>query len=260
MPTDTPDSVPTSVFLLAHQDDEFGVFHAIESEKKLGRRVVCAYLTSGVGPGGDPSQRDAESMGVLSALGVDEVIFAGAQIGVADGHLRKSLPVAGQWMDQFLGARASLEMICVPAWEGGHPDHDCLHAIAVETALRQGKGRLIRQFSLYNGRGCPGPFFHVLKPLEVNGVVQKQRIPLPKRIRYLQFLLRYRSQFKTWVGLMPFVLVHYIVKGTQDLQEVNASRVRERPHDGRLYYEKRQFARWEEVSAAIAAWQSAQHA
>lgn len=251
-----PPSERTSVFLLAHQDDEFGVFHAIESEKRLGRRVICAFLTSGAVPGGDPSRRNAESTSVLSSLGVDEVIFAGAEIGIADAHLKRSLPRAGQWIEQFLGGTRGLETIFVPAWEGGHPDHDCLHAVAVEVALRGGKGRTIRQFSLYNGRGCPGPFFHVLKPLDANGAVQREVIPLRSRIRYLGLLFRYRSQLKTWMGLMPFVLAHYFIKGTQESQEVQRVRTHQRPHEGVLYYEKRGFARWQEVDSAIKAWQS----
>jgi LmbE family N-acetylglucosaminyl deacetylase len=36
---------PVALFLFAHQDDEFGVFHVIDECRRRGQRVVCAYLT-----------------------------------------------------------------------------------------------------------------------------------------------------------------------------------------------------------------------
>ena len=39
--------VPLSVFLFAHQDDEFGVFFQLERERLAGRRVCCIFVTDG---------------------------------------------------------------------------------------------------------------------------------------------------------------------------------------------------------------------
>ena len=41
------------------------------------------------------------------------------------------------------------------------------------------------------------------------------------------------------IGLFPFYLFHQIFKGTQILQHVSVNRVHERPHSGRLLYERR---------------------
>lgn len=243
-----------TVFLLPHQDDEFGVFHSMEAERKRGRRVLCAFMTSGVPPGGDPSRRNAESVEVLAALDVHEVVFVGAELNIADGHLREALTQAGKWIERLMDTESSLSSIFVPAWEGGHPDHDCLHALVAEIAEHRGKITSIYQFPLYNGYRLPGPLFRVLTPLATNGLVRRDRIPTAKRAYYLKLVLCYRSQVKTWMGLIPFVLLHYLLKGTQDLQGVQASRTHQKPHAGRLYYERRGFARWDEVDSAINAW------
>src|SRR5215467_13204475 len=48
-PTDysTLTMVPATLFLLAHQDDEFGVFFEIEDTLANGGRAICVYLTDG---------------------------------------------------------------------------------------------------------------------------------------------------------------------------------------------------------------------
>lgn len=35
------------IYLFAHQDDEYGVFNAIEKSVAAGRQPVCIYLTNG---------------------------------------------------------------------------------------------------------------------------------------------------------------------------------------------------------------------
>jgi hypothetical protein len=59
--------------------------------------------------------------------------------------------------------------------------------------------------------------------------------------------LNYRSQAKSWLGLYPFVLWHYLFKGWQSLQQASIIRLMERPHPGQLYYEFRGFSEWEKV-------------
>jgi len=252
--------VPVAVFLLPHQDDEFGAFHRIVRLRASGVRVVCIYFTTGVPVGGDPSSRNRESLAVLSELGVEEVIFAGGLLSIADGGICDSLARAADWLQSWLARTGRLEGIYVPAWEGGHPDHDGLHAVTLQVCAELGLSGKVRQFALYNGERCPGPFFKVLSPLRSNGPVERDPIPPRSRLHFLRLVLRYPSQARTWIGLFPFVLLHYVLNGHQQLQQTRIECLNERPHEGRLYYEKRGFSTWQAVSERIAHWRLARAA
>lgn len=89
-------------------------------------------------------------------------------------------------------------------------------------------------------------FFRALAPLAENGPVYCQKIGLLQRCRYVALCLRYGSQWKTWLGLFPFVALHYVFLGRQSLQSVDVRRCCERPHAGPLLYERRGFFRYEE--------------
>jgi hypothetical protein len=62
----------------------------------------------------------------------------------------------------------------------------------------------------------------------------------------------YPSQAKTWLGLFPFVALAMLLRGRQSMQAVQVERVRQRPHTGKLYYEKRGFLAYETLAQAIA--------
>ena len=126
-----------------------------------------------------------------------------------------------------------------------------VHAIAVRQFEVMGDVKKVRQFPLYNGRNCRGPFFRVLDPLPENGPATRRRILPRDRVRYLGFCLRYPSQWKTWIGLFPFIVLHYLCDPVQVLQPVDPARLRERPHDGLLYYERRGFLDWGTLQMAI---------
>lgn len=256
MPTDVSRAQSIAVFLFAHQDDEFGVYRQILISQMRGMRVICVYLTSGVPCGGDPGRRNAESLAVLGRLGVseDDVVFAGGLLEIADGTLVDSMEKASEWLASWLASLSSVAAVYVPAWEGGHPDHDALHAVAVLMCSELAIGASLWQFPLYNAYRCPGKFFRVLFPLSKNGEVVRSVIPLGQRFGFLRLALSYPSQRISWIGLFPFFLLHYMLKGTQELQRVRLERVCERPHDGALYYEKRGFSSWLLLSSRVRAW------
>jgi LmbE family N-acetylglucosaminyl deacetylase len=244
-----------ALFLFAHQDDEFGVFQRIADCRARGLRVACAYFTNGETGFATASERNAESLAVLARLGVDaaDIAFAGDELGIGDARLPQHLAVASDWLRRWLDRFPAIDSLHVTAWEGGHHDHDALHAVAV--TLAAGRGLLERtfQYSLYQAAGCPGPLFRVLAPLPQNGAVIRSPIDWPARWRQLGYCLSYPSQRGTWIGLFPFVLLHYLLRGAQSLQPVSLERIGERPHPGPLYYEKRKFFTWAEMAQAITA-------
>lgn len=252
MLTDTAVKKSTSLFLFAHQDDEFGVFHQIEKEILAGRQVFCAFATDG-GASAPPTRRRHESLRVLRTLGVpfEQVMFPGEELGIPDGHLNRHPEPMEQWLNDFLQAHPMLEALYLPAWEGGHPDHDMLNALGVLAMERRDALELVYQFPLYHGNGCPAPLFKVMSPLPENGIPERQTIPWPKRLRYIRYCLAYPSQWRSWLGLFPFACLHYLLNGGQYLQRVDSTRLQNRPHDAPLYYERRGFLGWSDMENSI---------
>lgn len=241
-----------SIFFMAHQDDEFGVFHQIEREIDSDRMVRCVYVTDGAATA-DPDRRDRESMSVLQNLGVSEndIFFIGRKLSIGDGKLYCRVSVLAEWLCRFFDVHKNIKNCFVPAWEGGHPDHDLLHAIVVEVLLRRTSPPAIWQYPLYNGKDCFSHFFRVLSPLPENGSVQRQLITWKDRFRYVRLCLSFPSQWRSWIGLFPFVAAHYLFDGAQYLQGVCRQRLEFPPHVLPLYYERRGFLDWPTLSSAV---------
>ncbi len=247
---------PSALFLFAHQDDEFGVFQKIIDELQQGRRVFCAFLTDGVFAGQSSMRRNNESLAVLTKLGVQEgdIFFVGYTLSIPDGGLPDNLAIASEWLNAWLARYPLVGAIYLPAWEGGHHDHDALHAIGVIAAEQFNLITIVRQFPLYNGYKCRGLMFRVLLPLPMNGDLEVVNLPWVNRIRFLRFCLNYPTQLTSWIGLFPFVFLHYIFYGTQVLQPVSKARLRQPPHVGPLYYERRKFYTWKKIAHNLSTW------
>lgn len=240
-------------FLFAHQDDECGVFQSICAELASGSIVHCCYFTSGTPNGLNADFRNLESRNVLLSLGVEiaNIHFIGSDCSIPDGHLIDHVQLAYEWISSFLKKKNDPTKIYLPAWEGGHPDHDALHAAGVIAAEKIKLIDSTLQYPLYNGSSCFGPLFRTLLPLPENGDVKSIKIPIKNRLRFLGLCLRYPSQIKTWIGLFPFFLLHYFFWGTQDLQGVSLERLCQKPHAGSLYYERRKFSTWRLLSSKL---------
>jgi len=240
------------LFLFAHQDDEFGVFSQITNEVRAGRRVYCAYFTDGSATA-QPDRRERESTRVLRSLGVvtEDILFVGRSLSIQDLKLIDHTEAAANWLQAFLAERSAIDECFVPAWEGGHPDHDMLHAIAVEVLSAKSPDIDIWQFPLYTGQGCRGPFFRLQSPLVENGPVKQTAIFWRDRWRFVFLCLGYPSQWRSWLGLFPAACMNYLLFGVQQLQRTNRVRLGFPPHKRPLYYERRGFAVWHDVLRAI---------
>jgi LmbE family N-acetylglucosaminyl deacetylase len=242
-----------TLFLFAHQDDEFGVFQKIIDELAVGRIVYCAYLTDGVPIGHSPKKRNLESISVLTNLGVppENILFIGERLSIPDGQLVDNMTKAKDWLSGWLSQTSNMSHIYLPAWEGGHPDHDSLHVIGVIVAKESNLLNFVWQYPLYNGYQCRGQLFRVLLPLPSNSEVINKKISWRNRYRFMGLTLCYPSQARTWIGLLPFVLLHYVFFGTQSLQRVSVSQILLPPHVGSLYYERRKFCTWTKMSERL---------
>lgn len=243
---------PVALFLFAHQDDEFGVFARIEQELRTGRRALCVYVTDGAATA-DPNLREAESRAVLQKLGVptNDILFVGQLLRIGDGQLHQHTGTFANWLTNFVNLHPTVDSCFVPAWEGRHPDHDLLHAIAVEVLSTRDSITKIWQYPLYNARNCPSPFFRLLSPLPENGPVNRSPISLRNRLRYFKLCLSYSSQWRSWIGLFPFACLHYLWNGVQQLQYVDRARLSQPPHNRPLYYERRNFLDWSTLQSPL---------
>lgn len=148
------------LFLIPHPDDE--VVAAATFIRRLPRgahSIFGLYLTSGVplsehlwwwqrrGAAARLERRRQEARLVASALGIEIVGFS----DWPSRRLKDHLDEAAAWIGAALDALA-IDTIWVPAWEGGHQDHDVANFLASQVA----KGRPVREFAEYNlGDGVP---------------------------------------------------------------------------------------------------------
>lgn len=241
-----------SLFLFAHPDDEFFCAGFLADEVRRGHAVHCVYLTDGAWGGQSVQRRIDESMRVLGRYGVDaaRVHFIGASLGIPDGGLQEHMQRAyAALRDLFAAAPARIH---TTAWEGGHQDHDVCHAIALRLAAEvDGDGAAVYQFPLYHAQGLAGPWFRVMSPLAGNGPVEARRLSLAELVGSLLNAFRYPSQWKTWLGLLPFAAWRLIGGRRMVRQPARVGRLAERPHAGPLLYEKRCYGRFEDVQRHI---------
>lgn len=233
--------------LLAHPDDEFGLFPLFQITE-LRQRIEVAWLTDGGWGGQSIARRREESVATLSELGVDpsRMHFLGEQWKIPDGDLYRRV---GSASDALLSHFRNLEFttIVMPAWEGGHADHDACHLIGI--AFAKSKKLHALQFSLYQGEGLPGPLFKLLCPLRLNGPCIVLRTSLSQRLGYVLRCLNYRSQWRSFLGLLPMYCLRMMTGQAFRLQALIDGRVAEKPHLGKLLYERRGGPSWEEFAA-----------
>lgn len=227
------------LFLLAHPDDEFGVFPWIEGALAERRQVRCVWMTDGGWGGQDIQRRQRESERVLSAMGVplDAMHFLGGEHGFADGDLWNRLDAVIEVLRSRYGGLAPGQIV-IPAWEGGHPDHDASHLAGL--ALAAETGGEVLQYTLYQGEKLPGPVFRVLSPLPANGPHRTIAVGAVQRVRYITACFGFRSQWKSFLGLLPFYALKLAFSRYPFvLQPVQTGRTAQRPHPGPLLYERR---------------------
>lgn len=246
------------VFILAHFDDEYCALPLILQAQAAGE--ACRFLfVADYRAAGMARRRMAETRAFLGRFGVppEHVVHVGAGSGVFDGAVVDGMPVALQRLRSALNDLPPASRFVTPAWEGGHPDHDCCAAMTVILASERG-GTPVWQFGLYNGRRFPRPFYRACSPIPENGV--ETRVPLgggawPAWVGAVRF---FPSQTWNWLGLWPSMFMTFVQRGGFACQQLTPERISERPHAGRLHYEwmfKTPYAR---VRAAVDAALSAE--
>lgn len=208
----------TTVYLLAHQDDEIGVFHHIRTTLASGERAVCIFMTDGAFRV-SASTRNAESLRVLSWLGLPDgdVLFVGDRAGIRDGALVETLERALKALQAALRPISGISRLVIPAFEGGHHDHDALHILGQIVSRELGVFENSRQFSLYRAADARGTVAFG-NPDAGTLPSERQVMPWLWRMRYLLAIRHYRSQLAGLTRLMPCIGRHFLVDGVQVVQ------------------------------------------
>ena len=242
----------SAIFLFPHQDDEVGIFQKILDEQDEGNEVFCLYFTRSADKRRN-SIRELESLNVLLGYGVKRknILFIGRLLTIEDKNLCAHILRAKKWLDDWLSNHSYISNIYVPAWEGGHPDHDCLYAIAATLITKENFKNKVWQFPLYNSKNCPPFFYRIQSILCENGPKIVVPISFINRFRFIRSCIQYPSQWLAWVGLYPFFFINYIFFGRQYLQPIETNRFEQRPHAGKLYYEVRNYRTWKEIFDAV---------
>jgi GNAT superfamily N-acetyltransferase len=201
--------------------------------------VWIAYLTHGSIYGADSSTRIAESRSVLQELGLpaDRVLSIGVTADIFDGRLASRLE------DAYLAVLAALDgtrldRLWTLAWEGGHPDHDAANLIGA--ALARTLGCKAFEFSAYNSHRLPAGLFRVMAFPERGRDTQVIPLRMSEGFAAMRRASRYRSQRRTFLGLSPGAALEFLWHRRQRLRPIPPDRdFGRRPHAGRLYYERR---------------------
>lgn len=240
------------IVLLPHPDDEFAVFPFLSQAHLEGRPLHLRWMTDGALGGVEPRARIAESMRALASVGIGPTSARsiGVEEALPDGCLHHHVDRALVALDASLGDIAGVPQVLLPAWEGGHQDHDAVHAIGRCLSARRGWPALA--FPLYQGEGLPGPMFRVMAPLSGARVAIESRPALGARLRYLLACRHYRSQWRSFLGLWPFAVIRSLLLWRPHvLLDVDPDAPMDRPHPSALLYERRTGVRWDDVRAAV---------
>jgi LmbE family N-acetylglucosaminyl deacetylase len=149
------------LILVPHPDDEIvGCTAAIARALSAGRQVFTLYLTTGVAPvemhwrwqradhAARVRRRRDEALRVAARLGVKPVAFLAWSARTLRDHLGDARAhVAAALADPAL----AIDAVWVPAYEGGHQDHDVTNMLA-STLERRSRAVQFLEFAEYNYR------------------------------------------------------------------------------------------------------------
>ena len=217
------------LWIFAHQDDEVAAAARMLEQRRRGDDIHCVYLTDGAAYA-SAAVRNRESTNALASIGVTNIVFFSRPDGALYEHVDASL---AELEARFDGVTFD-EVGCL-AWEGGHHDHDASHLVALAFAARRKIDAW--EVPLYNGAGVPGALFRVMRPLGAGW--ESRRLTFSDAVRIVMLARFYPSQRRTWLGLLPELLVRVLAMRRSFVRRALVSRAGRAPHGGRLYYERR---------------------
>ena len=250
-----------TLYLLAHHDDEVFCAGRIWADLTAGRHVRLLWATAGgLAPAG---RRQSEGRRGARLLGLPP--GAAVSLGWPDQGALDHLPQileAAIWM---LGK--TVDCICAPAYEGGHPDHDALNLVAARLRARRPELRA-EEFALYRRERC---WLAVKAPWPRSASSPAARpapsalptaaplaspplLLLPPAARALRRRLMTANASQLPTSLGPLAALARIQRtwATEPVRELPRHDYARPPHKGRLLYESYALRRFGDFAAAAA--------
>jgi len=137
------------LFLFAHPDDEVLIAGTMKLLMEATAEVHAVWTTSG-DRFTKREIRESELRRSMDILGLDEShthLLRFPDLGMVS-NLDKAAESVGRLFEE-----TRPDIIFANAYEGGHPDHDCVNFLAYESSARIGLGVELFEFPLYNGTG-----------------------------------------------------------------------------------------------------------
>ncbi len=230
-------------FVFCHQDDEMGIFNKIKTSIKQKKNVFIFFLTSGYDKKiskNKISKRDNESINVLQRIGVKKknIFFIGRKNNIRIYELYNSLKIAYNSLRFIINKLKGNIIIYTHSWEGGNEDHDACHSIVQKLFQKNKKIKKCYQFSLYHGKNTFWNFFKVQDLFLENGKIINDNISLKDKVEFLNYLFYYKTQYKVWIGLYPFILFNLFSNNYGKVQIINKKIKLKKPHSKKLLYER----------------------
>lgn len=221
------------VVLLPHFDDEVFVLLPLLNSRSSSSTIKFIFLTR------DESHRKNESLCFLKDYGFssDQIIFLGDELNLPDGHLVQHLSTAKDRLQQIF-SHLKPSLVLAPDWEGGHQDHDASYLLSM--ILSKEWECPSYHYMTYTGNNCHGYFYRVLhsNPSRSRALISNSKYSFFDVVQLLWRIRYYKSQWKTWLGLLPFLALNLILKRKVDLVHGSMSICQNPPHEGPLLYER----------------------
>lgn len=226
--------------LLAHNDDEFFVLDSMINELACGNQVYVCYLTYGQINGTPHQTRHDESLRALQTIGIKEehIVSIGHQEKIFDSDLENHFLTAYHALVSFY-KKTNIEKLHTLAWEGGHSDHDSVNILSYCLAKKWRIESSVYEHPGYNANSKIPFYFKIMSFPEADDQVTERPLSFMRAIKLLSFIRFYRSQRRTFVGLLPGILYQFFVKRSLAIKVSRSGELLKRPHRGPLLYESR---------------------
>lgn len=240
----------STVILLAHMDDEVFAVPYIEQLALSNSKVQFFYLTKSEGRNNKFSQdvREKESLKFLHKFFPDlEPFFLGRTLNVSDRELHLKLHIVYSELKSLIDPNTSI--IISPHFEGGHIDHDSVAILAKMLAKNLNLNSYT--FSLYRAKFKKLTLFEVQssKEKKADAIAVKRKLKSLNLIFQIPFI--YRSQWRTWIGIFPFLVYKSVVK--KDFWLFNSMHFNHHdlPNNGKVLYSNRKDGLFEDWKVHI---------
>lgn len=208
---------------MAHSDDEFGIYGRLLQVRDQGAEIWCVWTIGG------NAVRNTESTRALADGGLPEDRLRFLNVGGL--RTAESLEKAVNEISGFLAAHPCDELY-VPAFEGGHVQHDLTQFAAVQSVHRTGATCRVYEYPLYNLAGGRINLFR-LTP----GTTPVSGITLDlQRVAFIRRLARhYPSQRFITAGFLLFM--PYSWQSQPRWREVSARDYTLPPYRGLMWHD-----------------------